>query len=89
MQKTDIRMQLREAASCFDFFPIPHRRLANLRCRHKSLRRSHLKFDLDVMRSDAERLREDRPTVLVSLREQPDAGPIAEWVTALVAARRG
>ena len=45
--------------------------------------------DLDVMRSDAERLREDRPTVLVSLREQPDAGPIAEWVTALVAARRG
>ena len=45
--------------------------------------------DLDVMRSDAERLREDRPTVLVSLREQPDAGPIAEWVTALVTARRG
>ena len=44
--------------------------------------------DLDVMRGDAERLRGDLPTVLVSLREQPDAGPIAEWVTALVRARR-
>ena len=44
--------------------------------------------DLEVMRTDAERLREDRPTALVSLREQPDAGPIAEWVTALVRARR-
>ena len=44
--------------------------------------------DLEVMRTDAERLRGDRPTVLVSLREQPDAGPIAEWVTALVRARR-
>jgi urease accessory protein len=41
-----------------------------------------------VMRTDAERLREDRPTMLVSLREQPDAAPIAEWVTALVRARR-
>ena len=40
------------------------------------------------MRTDAERLRGDRPTVLVSLREQPDAGPIVEWVTALVRARR-
>ena len=44
--------------------------------------------DLEVMRTDAERLRDDRPTVLVSLREQPDAGPIAEWVTGLVQARR-
>ena len=44
--------------------------------------------DLDVMRTDAESLREDRPTMLVSLREQPDAAPIAEWVTALVRARR-
>jgi len=44
--------------------------------------------DLEVMRTDAERLREDRPTMLVSLREQPDAGPIAHWVTALVRARR-
>src|SRR5918912_296611 len=45
--------------------------------------------DLDVMRADAERVREGRPTVLVSLREQPDAGPITQWVTALVRARRG
>ena len=44
--------------------------------------------DLEVMRTDAERLREDRPTMLVSLREQPDAGPIAHRVTALVRARR-
>ena len=44
--------------------------------------------DLEVMRRDAEAVREDRPTVLVSLREQPDAGPIVEWVTGLVAARR-
>ena len=44
--------------------------------------------DLEVMARDAERLRGDLPTVLVSLREQPDAGPIAEWVTALVRARR-
>ena len=44
--------------------------------------------DLEVMRTDAARLRGDRPTLLVSLREQPDAGPIAEWVIALVAARR-
>ena len=44
--------------------------------------------DLEVMRTDAERLRGDLPTMLVSLREQPDAGPIAEWVTALVRARR-
>ena len=27
--------------------------------------------------------------MLVSLREQPDAGPIAEWVTALVRAAAG
>ena len=44
--------------------------------------------DLEVMRTDAERLRGDRPTVLVSLRDQPDAGPITEWVTGLVRARR-
>jgi urease accessory protein len=44
--------------------------------------------DLEVMRRDAEAVREGRPTVLVSLREQPDAAPIAEWITGLVAARR-
>ena len=43
--------------------------------------------DLEVMAPDAERLRGDLPTVFVSLREQPDAAPIAEWVTALVRAR--
>ena len=31
--------------------------------------------DLEVMRRDAEAVREGRPTVLVSLREQPDAAP--------------
>ena len=45
--------------------------------------------DLDVMRGDAEAVRDGRPTMLVSLREQPDAGPIAEWVGAQVGARRG
>jgi urease accessory protein len=44
--------------------------------------------DLEVMRRDAEAVREGRPTALVSLREQPDAAPIADWVTGLVAARR-
>jgi urease accessory protein len=44
--------------------------------------------DLEVMRRDAEAVRAGRPTVLVSLREQPDAAPVAEWVTGLVAARR-
>jgi urease accessory protein len=36
--------------------------------------------DLDVMRRDAEAVRGDRPTVLISLREQPDAQPVAHWV---------
>ena len=45
--------------------------------------------DLEVMRRDAAQVRGDRPTVFVSLREQPDAAPIADWVTGLVAARRG
>ena len=38
--------------------------------------------DLDVMRTDAEKVREGRPTVLTSLREQPDAAPdrgVAGW----------
>jgi urease accessory protein len=45
--------------------------------------------DLEVMRRDSAQVRGDRPTVFVSLREQPDAAPIADWVTGLVAARRG
>jgi urease accessory protein len=36
--------------------------------------------DLDVMRRDALAVRGDRPTVLLSLREQPDAGPVVGWV---------
>ena len=36
--------------------------------------------NLDVMRRDAEAIRGDRPTVLISLREQPDAQPVAHWV---------
>ncbi|MGY1624587.1 urease accessory protein UreG [Geodermatophilus sp. SYSU D00965] len=36
--------------------------------------------DLDVMRRDAARVRGGRPTLLVSLREDPSAGPVADWV---------
>ncbi len=36
--------------------------------------------DLDVMRRDAAVVRGDRPTVLISLRDQPDAGPVVDWV---------
>jgi len=45
--------------------------------------------DLGVMRRDAAAVRGERPTVFVSLRQQPDAGPVADWVSGLVAARRG
>jgi urease accessory protein len=45
--------------------------------------------DLDVMRRDAAAVRGDRPTLLVSLREDPSAGPVAEWVRGQVRARRG
>jgi urease accessory protein len=41
--------------------------------------------DLEVMAADAERVREGRPTVLVSLRDDPSAGPIAEWIRSQVA----
>ncbi len=36
--------------------------------------------DLEVMRRDASAVRGDRPTVLISLRERPDAGPVVDWV---------
>jgi len=36
--------------------------------------------DLDVMHRDALAVRGDRPTVLISLREQPNAGPVVDWV---------
>jgi urease accessory protein len=36
--------------------------------------------DLQVMRSDAERVRDGRPTVFTSLRDQPGAPDVARWV---------
>jgi urease accessory protein len=36
--------------------------------------------DLAVMRDDSARMRGDRPFVMVSLREDPLAGPVAEWI---------
>ena len=39
--------------------------------------------DLDVMRRDALVLREDRPTVLISLRREPAAEPVVTWVRGL------
>ncbi|HEX6404017.1 MAG TPA: urease accessory protein UreG [Pseudonocardiaceae bacterium] len=44
--------------------------------------------NLDVMRRDALAARGDRPTVLLSLREQPDAGPVVDWVGSLRSAAR-
>jgi urease accessory protein len=36
--------------------------------------------DLDVMRRDAERVRQGRPTLLVSLRERPAAPDVVAWL---------
>jgi urease accessory protein len=36
--------------------------------------------DLDVMRRDAERVRQGRPTLFVSLREQPAASDVVAWL---------
>jgi urease accessory protein len=36
--------------------------------------------DLEVMRRDAAAVRGDRPAVLISLREQPDAVPVVDWL---------
>ncbi len=36
--------------------------------------------DLDVMRRDAAAVRGDLPTVLISLRDQPDAEPVVSWL---------
>jgi urease accessory protein len=36
--------------------------------------------DLAVMARDADRVRDGRPTVLLSLREDPAATPVADWV---------
>ena len=38
--------------------------------------------DLGVMTSDADRVRGGRPVVLVSLREEPSAGPVVDWLLA-------
>jgi urease accessory protein len=38
--------------------------------------------DLEVMRTDAVRVRGDKPTLMVSLRDDPSAGPIADWIRA-------
>jgi urease accessory protein len=36
--------------------------------------------DLDVMRRDAAKVRNDRPFVLISLTEDPTAAPVLGWV---------
>ena len=40
--------------------------------------------DLSVMSRDAGAVRGRRPTILLSLREDPTAGPVADWVRSLV-----
>jgi urease accessory protein len=36
--------------------------------------------DLGVMRRDSDAVRGGKPTLLISLREDPTAAPVAEWV---------
>jgi urease accessory protein len=38
--------------------------------------------DLEVMRTDALRMRGDKPTVMVSLRDDPSAAAVADWIRA-------
>jgi urease accessory protein len=38
--------------------------------------------DLEVMRTDALRMRGDKPTVMVSLRDDPTAAEVADWIRA-------
>jgi urease accessory protein len=38
--------------------------------------------DLEVMRRDAAAVRGDRPTVLISLTDDPAAAPVLSWVRA-------
>ncbi|MBI4942924.1 MAG: urease accessory protein UreG [Actinobacteria bacterium] len=45
--------------------------------------------DLDVMTSDADRVRGGRPVALVSLREDPAAGPVVDWLLAELEHHRG
>jgi urease accessory protein len=43
--------------------------------------------DLDVMRRDSAAVRGGKPTLLISLREDPTAAPVADWVRAQLRAR--
>jgi urease accessory protein len=43
--------------------------------------------DLDVMRRDSAAVRKGKPTHLISLREDPSAATVAEWVREQVRAR--
>jgi urease accessory protein len=43
--------------------------------------------DLDVMRRDSAAVRGGKPTLLISLREDPTAAAVAEWVREQVRAR--
>jgi urease accessory protein len=43
--------------------------------------------DLDVMRRDSAAVRGGKPTLLISLREDPTAASVAEWVREQVRAR--
>ncbi|MBO0691855.1 MAG: urease accessory protein UreG [Acidimicrobiaceae bacterium] len=45
--------------------------------------------DLAVMSADAARLRGERPTLLISLADDPDGGPVAEWVRSQLPATVG
>jgi urease accessory protein len=42
--------------------------------------------DLELMARDAAAQRDDLPTVFVSLREDPTAGPVADWVRSEIGA---
>ncbi|HEV8116777.1 MAG TPA: urease accessory protein UreG [Acidimicrobiales bacterium] len=44
--------------------------------------------DLEVMAADAAAKRGPRPTVFLSLREDPTAGPVVEWLLEALAGRR-
>ena len=43
--------------------------------------------DLDVMRRDSAVVRAGKPTLLISLREEPSAAEVAQWVRDQVRAR--
>jgi urease accessory protein len=46
----------------------------------------HVGADLEVMRSDSLRMRGDRPFVMVSLRDDPEAVDVATWIRAQLGA---